>query len=440
MGQIFVPGSPGIVVNPLDRESGPGAGAGASGNYDIFLGQTAGNNSTVNKFIVLGNGALAGGATPQIIGGGAVPDGGTIVGAGAAAALTGINVSIVIGTGAFATTTFSQNNVSIGENNFAAATGNFAQGAPSRITALGNNILARVAGIVAGPTQNCVFIGDGIGNDPGGINNVQLTDSVIIGSKAASNCNTWPNSVGGSNTVVGSGAFQTAVGASPSGNVVIGQGAAGAVSGFVTNNVFIGTGAGKSFSAPNPGYNVAIGTTCTSGQDHNVFIGDSIAQNLWNTSTYCIALGNQAGQGLNSPNYILLFETFDGATKRTALYADMNAGNVVLGNSTIGTNRDFGGAAAANVVKLINGTKGAANPIGGGYFYVSAGALHWVDSGGVDNLLSIGTAGQLAASSIAYTNNAGAQIATITNGPTAGNPTKWIPINDNGTIRNVPAW
>lgn len=42
--------------------------------------------------------------------------------------------------------------------------------------------------------------------------------------------------------------------------------------------------------------------------------------------------------------------------------------------------------------------------------------------------------------SVALTNNAAAQAATITNGPTAGNPTKWIPINDNGTVRNIPAW
>lgn len=48
--------------------------------------------------------------------------------------------------------------------------------------------------------------------------------------------------------------------------------------------------------------------------------------------------------------------------------------------------------------------------------------------------------GQLLATSAALTNNAGAQIATITNGPTAGNPTKWFPINDNGTVRNIPSW
>lgn len=47
---------------------------------------------------------------------------------------------------------------------------------------------------------------------------------------------------------------------------------------------------------------------------------------------------------------------------------------------------------------------------------------------------------QLARSSVAYTNNAAANVATLNNSPTAGNPTKWIPINDNGTIRNIPAW
>ncbi|KAF1065279.1 hypothetical protein DX980_20205 [Burkholderia gladioli] len=34
----------------------------------------------------------------------------------------------------------------------------------------------------------------------------------------------------------------------------------------------------------------------------------------------------------------------------------------------------------------------------------------------------------------------GANTATLSNSPAAGNPTKWIPINDNGTVRYVPAW
>lgn len=37
-------------------------------------------------------------------------------------------------------------------------------------------------------------------------------------------------------------------------------------------------------------------------------------------------------------------------------------------------------------------------------------------------------------------NGAAAQAGTLTNAPTAGNPTKWIPIDDNGTTRYIPAW
>src|SRR5271154_2767856 len=47
---------------------------------------------------------------------------------------------------------------------------------------------------------------------------------------------------------------------------------------------------------------------------------------------------------------------------------------------------------------------------------------------------------QLLATSAALTNNAAANAGTLTNAPAVGNPTKWIPINDNGTIRNIPAW
>ena len=42
--------------------------------------------------------------------------------------------------------------------------------------------------------------------------------------------------------------------------------------------------------------------------------------------------------------------------------------------------------------------------------------------------------------SVALTNGAGAGAGTLTNAPAAGNPTKWIPINDNGTTRYIPAW
>ena len=46
----------------------------------------------------------------------------------------------------------------------------------------------------------------------------------------------------------------------------------------------------------------------------------------------------------------------------------------------------------------------------------------------------------MAQSLVTLPNGAAAQAATMTNGPTAGNPTKWIPIDDNGVTRYIPAW
>lgn len=62
-------------------------------------------------------------------------------------------------------------------------------------------------------------------------------------------------------------------------------------------------------------------------------------------------------------------------------------------------------------------------------------------AGGVDitGALSVSSA-TLIKSNTTLTNNAGASAGTLGNAPAVGNPTKWIPINDNGTTRNIPAW
>lgn len=46
----------------------------------------------------------------------------------------------------------------------------------------------------------------------------------------------------------------------------------------------------------------------------------------------------------------------------------------------------------------------------------------------------------LLTTSVSLANGAAAAAGTLTNAPAAGNPTKWIPINDNGTTRYIPAW
>lgn len=55
-------------------------------------------------------------------------------------------------------------------------------------------------------------------------------------------------------------------------------------------------------------------------------------------------------------------------------------------------------------------------------------------------VVTTGTAGSIGASSVTLTNAAGVAAGTITNAPTAGNPTKWIQYNDNGTTLKIPAW
>lgn len=54
--------------------------------------------------------------------------------------------------------------------------------------------------------------------------------------------------------------------------------------------------------------------------------------------------------------------------------------------------------------------------------------------------LRTGIATALVTSTVAMNNGAAAAAGTIANAPVAGNPTKWIPVNDNGTTRYIPAW
>ena len=53
---------------------------------------------------------------------------------------------------------------------------------------------------------------------------------------------------------------------------------------------------------------------------------------------------------------------------------------------------------------------------------------------------SVGNAAAAIKSSVAFNNGAGALVGTLTNSPVTGNPTKWLPINDNGVTRYIPAW
>lgn len=59
---------------------------------------------------------------------------------------------------------------------------------------------------------------------------------------------------------------------------------------------------------------------------------------------------------------------------------------------------------------------------------------------GAVNALTLNGDTTLIHTTTALSSNAGANVGTLTNAPTVGNPSKWIAIDDNGTIRKIPTW
>jgi hypothetical protein len=439
MGQISNPIVKGISVLPSDRESGPGAGSGATGNNAIFLGFNAGLNSAISNFIAIGNQTADGGVSDTTH-----LNGTTILGAQSAQALQLASALVpatnggltIIGSGNIPLLQKADSSVLIGQGNM-----------PLVTTAAGSDL------------TNTVMIGNGI--LPSGTNaNVQ--SSVIIGNQIffsdinftqSSNVVIGYNALHASTQSLGNSVYIGAnVGATSgtTGNagtsVIIG---ASADSGTASaNNVVIGSAATS--KSPSNGNNVCVGTNATAGNTvaaeagGNVVLGAGARCPTTGTGGNNIIIGPFAGFSLptlSGNNVVIEKNQSGGGAQKAIFFGDLPSGNVCLGNSLDGSTRDFGALnTATNILKLLNGTIGSANPTGGGYFYVTGGQLHWVDSGGNDTQLSSATTGQLASSINPYTNNAAANVGTLTNAPAVGNPTKWVPCNDNGTIRNVPMW
>lgn len=454
-----------------DQIIGINAGKLATGARIFLAGKSAGNNSTVSDLIIIGDLAGSAGITDPnaqfsiIIGSGSakavtnfsaagqlVPGELIVLGSNSMPLLIGGSASILVGSGILANATIVNPNV-IGSN-----------------ILMGHNILS-------GPTAIANVIG----------RNVVIGNNALVG--AAGNFNPFEN------VIIGDAAGGAITGVNLGANVFIGQAVAFQAGNNVINNVVIGQG-----SAPNlavgSSQNSILGATVTlSGGSNSTVVGSLNAVSASNNTllgSNINAQTNVAGQaniyiGFNvgagpvveepiGNTNILMVGIGNGqatAVEKMMIYGNIAAGNFVLGNSTRNVNRDMVGT---NTLKIINGTSGGATaPIGGGYFYVLAGDLHFVDSANLDTTLSgnvnlpapaagatlttagnvvfnaptagdtltvapsVGT-GALIATNAALTNNAGGQVATILNGPLAGNPTKWIPINDNGTIRNIPAW
>lgn len=98
----------------------------------------------------------------------------------------------------------------------------------------------------------------------------------------------------------------------------------------------------------------------------------------------------------------------------------------------------FSGGAGAYTTLVIGTDPGGADilRVGGNITVVDVNASGDVRAGGALRQHD----GVLLHSTTALTDGAGASAGTLTNAPAAGNPTKWIEVDDNGTIRKIPAW
>lgn len=155
---------------------------------------------------------------------------------------------------------------------------------------------------------------------------------------------------------------------------------------------------------------------------------------------------------------------FQGSISGTTLTVSLmlqGSGNIAVGQTVVGMYANNGITASTTITGLGTGTGGlgtytinnsqtiAKTEIVAGYV-----AANGIFGGGVVNTdttstpVQIGIDGQwytrnatfLNRSKLTYTNNAAAAAGTLTNAPSAGNPTKWIAIDDNGTTRFIPAW
>ena len=107
-----------------------------------------------------------------------------------------------------------------------------------------------------------------------------------------------------------------------------------------------------------------------------------------------------------------------------------------------------------DVASFISGSGGGAGSVGTGAFVhqisptlitptlgVAAGtSLTLTGALTVAGLVSLFGGATLLKTTTALTNNAAAAAGTLLNAPVAGNPTKWVAINDAGTTRYLPLW
>lgn len=182
---------------------------------------------------------------------------------------------------------------------------------------------------------------------------------------------------------------------------------------------------------------VAIGGTEAIRVDGARNVGIGITPNTWNTAYTALEISGVSLWGAGTSTFLGCNLYFDSvgfkrkAIGATAVYEQIGDVHLWYSNASGAA----GGAPAMTERMRIsaNGELGINVVPSGTYkLEVTGNALFTTGISTGDTTLHTTT--------VALANNAGASAGTLTNAPAIGNPTKWIPINDNGTTRNIPAW
>lgn len=193
------------------------------------------------------------------------------------------------------------------------------------------------------------------------------------------------------------------------------------------------------------GLNFALpGSAGTSVGDYNISIAGE-----WSFQGQITSNGGSGFASLhvtNSVGNLTVFVAPTGggfglATGESSIF-DFNHGNSLIwfdnsGNATfvggVGFTTGAGTFSAEAPDAMLSRTAAATLALGNGTAADTSGTLVLTD-------LYTNDATYIIRCKTTLTNGAGAQVGTITNAPAAGNPTKWVGIDDNGTIRYIPTW
>lgn len=267
-----------------------------------------------------------------------------------------------------------------------------------------------------------------------------LGDNVVYGTRAGisltsgvENTLFGPNAgaaltTGGFNTFVGtsSGIFIT----TQSNNVAVGNDTfRNGIN--IANSIAIGSGALKNWIPSGTAQgNVAIGFsamvnwTSNNGAPLNTVIGYNAGNAATASFLQCTVIGGSAGSKLTSGSTNTILGYLVASTTLTT-----GSRNILIGTAA---NTDTA-ASGTNDSFVIGASTGATPWLTGSLVAASMTATF----GGS---LTTTSAAQILGSATTITGGSTGNVPTLTSGPVTGNPTKWLPYNDNGTTRYIPSW